>query len=240
MSDRYLDFANSTLGRRLVGAVGLPRPTPLERWVSGRSRPVDGAILLGGGALAGTLASSLKRLSNELYADRDGLGELARWPGASKLKALVFDASDIHSPAQLIDLRRFFQPALPPLPHCPHIPVVGRAPESLADPFAASAQRSLEGFTRSLAKEVRRGGTVQLLYVAEGAEDQLEGALRFFLSPKSAYVSGQVIRLQGSQAQVKDWSRPLAGKRALVTGASRGIGAAIAETLARDGADLLL
>ena len=43
MSDRSLEFANSTLGRRLVGAVGLPRPIRLPRWASGRSRPVDGA-----------------------------------------------------------------------------------------------------------------------------------------------------------------------------------------------------
>src|SRR5690606_37987043 len=93
---------------------------------------------------------------------------------------------------------------------------------------------------RSLGKEVRRGGTVQLLYVGEGAEAQLEGALRFFLSPKSAYVSGQVLRLSRTAAEVKDWTRPLAGKKALVTGASRGIGAAIAETLARDGAEVTL
>lgn len=101
-------------------------------------------------------------------------------------------------------------------------------------------QRSLEGFTRSLGKEIRRGGNVQLLYVGKGAEDQLEGALRFFLSPKSAYVSGQVIRLAANSAQVHDWSKPLAGQRALVTGAARGIGAAIAETLARDGAEVVL
>ena len=33
-----------------------------------------------------------------------------------------------------------------------------------------------------------------------------------------------------------DWDRPLQGSTAMVTGAARGIGAAIAATLARDGA----
>lgn len=33
MSDRYLNFANTPAGRRLVGALGLPAPLPLERWV---------------------------------------------------------------------------------------------------------------------------------------------------------------------------------------------------------------
>ena len=81
---------------------------------------------------------------------------------------------------------------------------------------------------------------LQLLYVGEGAEDQLEGALRFFLSPKSAYISGQVIRLAACDTPVQDWTRPLAGRKALVTGAARGIGASIAETLARDGAEVIV
>ncbi|MDP2146909.1 MAG: 3-oxoacyl-ACP reductase, partial [Pseudomonas sp.] len=131
-------------------------------------------------------------------------------------------------------------PLLKNLDHSAHLVILGRAPESLDEPFAASAQRALEGFSRSLAKELRNGGTLQLLYVAEGAEDQLEGALRFFLSPKSAYISGQVLRLSACPTQVHDWTRPLAGRKALVTGAARGIGASIAETLARDGAEIVL
>lgn len=243
MSDRYLDFANSNTGRRLVGALGLPTPVRLERWRAGRTRPVDGALLLGGdGPLATAVSGFLNVLTSESFADQDGRFGLDRWTAehGPKLKAVVFDASTLASTEQLIGLRDFFQPALKGLGQCPHVVILGRAPESLKDPLAASAQRALEGFSRSLAKEIRRGGTVQLIYVGKGAEDQLEGALRFFLSPKSAYVSAQVVRLAACATKVPDWTRPLAGKKALVTGASRGIGAAIAETLARDGADVVL
>ncbi|WP_337058606.1 3-oxoacyl-ACP reductase [Pseudomonas sp. USHLN015] len=243
MSDRYLAFANSNAGRRLVGALGLPAPMRLERWMAGRTRPVDGALLLGGeGALAEAASAVLNKLTDKSFATEEGRFGLARWTAehGPKLKALVFDASGLTRFEQLIELRNFFQPAFKGLGKCPRVVVLGRPPESLKDTVAAAVQRSLEGFTRSLGKEIRRGGNVQLVYVGKGAEDQLEGALRFFLSPKSAYVSGQVLRLSASSAQVRDWSRPLNGLKALVTGASRGIGAAIAETLARDGAEVVL
>jgi 3-oxoacyl-[acyl-carrier protein] reductase len=243
MSDRYLAFANSNAGRRLVGALGLPAPLLLERWMAGRSRPVDGALLIGGeGSLASAVLPFANKLTDALFAPREGQFELPRWTAehGPKLKALVFDASGLTRFEQLIELRDFFQPTFKGLGKCPRVVILGRAPESLKDPIAASVQRSLEGFSRSLGKEIRRGGSVQLLYVGKGGEAQLEGALRFFLSPKSAYVSGQVLRLNACSEQVKDWTRPLAGKKALVTGASRGIGAAIAETLARDGAEVVL
>jgi len=243
MSDRYLAFANSNLGRRLVGALGLPAPLRLERWQAGRVRPVDGALLLGGdGTLASAASSCLQKLSNDNFAASEGAFGLPRWTAehGPKLKALIFDASELNTFEQLIELRNFFQPAFKGLGKCPRVVILGRPPESLKDPVAASVQRSLEGFSRSLGKEIRRGGSVQLIYVSKGAQDQLEGALRFFLSPKSAYVSGQVLRLSPCAAQVSDWTRPLAGKIALVTGASRGIGAAISETLARDGAKVVL
>ena len=99
--------------------------------------------------------------------------------------------------------------------------VLGTAPEHCQDLPQAIAQRALEGLVRSLAKELRRAITVQLVYVAPGAEAALDSSLRFFLSRRSAYVSGQVIRLEtpvDGQVSV-NWDKPFAGRRALVTGA---------------------
>ena len=243
MSDRYLAFANSTFGRRVVSTLGLPAPLRLERWQAGRSQPVDGALLISAsGALATAASGCLNKLTSDNFSTLEGAFGLPRWTAEQgpKLKALIFDASELSSFEQLIELRNFFQPAFKGLGKCPRVVILARPPESLKDPIAASVQRSLEGFSRSLGKEIRRGGSVQLLYVGKGAENQLEGALRFFLSPKSAYVSGQELRLSPCTTQVKDWTRPLAGQTALITGASRGIGASIAEVLARDGAKVVL
>jgi 3-oxoacyl-[acyl-carrier protein] reductase len=241
-SDRYIDFANSDIGRRLVGAVGLPAPARLERWQAGRLRPVEGALLLSGGPLAEQVAGFAPRMTDLLFSAGGEVSGAHPWTAeqGSKIKAVVFDASSLLHTSQLGQLREFFQPILRSLEPSAHIVILARDPAAQRDPLAASTQQAIEGFSRSLAKEMRNGGTVQLLQVENGAEDQLEGALRFFLSPKSAFISGQVIRLSACESKVQDWSRPLAGRKALVTGAARGIGAAIAETLARDGAEIVL
>ena len=155
---------------------------------------------------------------------------------------LVFDATGLDDSTQSEALYTFFHDAVRSILPCGRIIVFGRPPELCARPRTATIQRALEGLTRSLGKELKRAITAQLVYVAEGAEDQLESTLRFLLSPRSAYVSAQVVRIGlpcGPCAAPADWALPLAGKTALVTGAAQGIGTAIAETLARDGARVL-
>ena len=107
--------------------------------------------------------------------------------------------------------------------------VVGTTPEETGSVDERIAQRALEGFTRSLGKEMRRGATVGLVYLsadAKPAATGLESTVRFLLSAKSAYVDGQVFRVGAADsAPPADWDKPLDGKVALVTGAARGIGA---------------
>lgn len=253
MTDQYQTFAKSPIGKFVIKNLGLPAPINLDRFES--ATPVVKGAVLFGAAPASTLSGSIAQVLANIHANsytgnnaelqqaaaKTGLnlGAFNQGDKESKFKAVIFDASGIQNSEQLNELYKFFNPIARQIQTSGRVVIVGITPETAKTVKQAIAQRALEGFVKSVGKEFKKGIAAQLVYVDEGAEANLESTVRFALSPRSAYVSGQVIRVSKADVADVDWAKPLAGKTAVVTGASRGIGEAIAHVLARDGAHVI-
>lgn len=230
--DQLQKIAHSPVGRVVFPRLGLPQPPVLRRHEPGQE------LLTGP---AGVGAAPGGRLSAVVTALLKGAGaEVTEEPGTTG--ALVFDATGITTSEGLVALHAFFGPRIRGVNPSGRVVVLGSIPAEVGDARERAAQRALEGFTRALGKEIGRGSTVQLVQVAVGAEPRVASTLRFLLSARSAFVDGQVVRVTTEAPgpdEVADWNRPLAGQVVVVTGAARGIGEAVARTLARDGATVV-
>src|ERR1700738_1508089 len=167
-TDLYSQIVHSAPGSFLAKQLGVPQPEPLPRCPPGPPAWA-GPLLIGG---AGRVVEPLRTALAEDYdVVSNNLG--GRW--ADSFGGLVFDATGITEPAGLKDLYKFFTPLLRNLGPSGRIVVVGTAPEETGSVHERIAQRALEGFTRSLGKEVRRGATVTLVYLSANAKPAAPG-----------------------------------------------------------------
>ena len=259
MSDRYGSFVQTAVGKKVAKNLGLPLPITLDRFESGQ-KLVRGSVLFGAATGADSrISQAVARILAELHADvylneQDASKSVFADAGVEikiantgndnndnkdKYKVLLFDASNITNTTELEQLYEFFHPVARAVEASGRVIVIGRPPEQCDSVSSAMVQRALEGFVRSVGKEFKKGITAQLIYVQAGAEQNLDSTVRFFTSARSAYVSGQVVRVGTGESVDVDWKQPLAGTTMLVTGASRGIGEAIARVLAREGAHVI-
>jgi len=235
MTDKYTQFVSRGLGRDIAKKLGLPQPVELRRYRPGQPL-IEGPILVqGAGASADELAAAL--LAWDLDVRRHAVPR-------EKLGAIILVLDEAARPEDLERPVLTAAASLRDLASGGRVVTISRSAAEATDPAAAAVRQGVDGLLRSLAKELRAGATGNGIVLASGARTTSPGtlgALRFFLSGRSAFVDGQFLTVTSDAGKLPaDPDKPLAGKVAAVTGAARGIGAAIARTLHRDGATVIV
>ncbi|MBO0895530.1 3-oxoacyl-ACP reductase [Arthrobacter sunyaminii] len=235
MTDTYLKLVNTGFTRDLSKKLGLPRPAILRRFDPSKPLVPGPVLVLGKGETADDLSQLL--LSWDQDVRRHATPK-------EKLGAILIVLDDAASPTDLGEPVLAAGAALRDLAPGGRVVTVSRPAAEAQDPAAAAARQGVDGTLRSIAHELRGGATANGIVLANGVQataPSVAAALRFLLSGKSAYVSGQFITVGSDAGKLpSDWNAPLAGKVAVVTGAARGIGAAIARVLHRDGAKVIV
>lgn len=243
--DPYSQLMATGIGQAVAKRLGLPRPVELRRFDPREplcDEPVMVAAIGPSGeptADGGHLPAVLDRLHHS-EIEVEGPVEAPRGSEPPRLGGIVLDLSALRVPESLEGFRAVAAPAVKRLAANARVVLIGTSPDEFTDPRETATQEALSGIVRSLGKELRAGATANLLYAPTGpAQASIANAVEFFLSGRSAYVDGQVLHLNAAGPRSQDRDTPLAGKVAVVTGAARGIGAAIVSVLARDGATVV-
>ena len=237
----------SPVGRKVAAKAGLAEPPRLRRGRVMPAGPIALATLPGGGiagqvldALGIAPVEPLLDLPEHRTPDEKGRPQPPRYelrPGA-----LVVDATGLRTIEELELVRQVLRPAMKGLEKSGRIIFLATEADAVSGLEAKSVAQGVDGIMRTVGKELRGGSTANLVLLADGVQAaDLTSTFSFLLEGRSAFVSGQVWRVAPAKAPHEDVSdRPFDDRIVVVTGAARGIGAAIARTFHRDGAKLVV
>ena len=242
----------SGVGRKVAAKAGLAESPVLRR---GRVRPLGPVVLaeLAGGGIGAEVLGLLEvpvsapliDVPENRTPDEKGRGQAPRYdvrPGA-----LVVDATGVRTIGELELLRQVLRPIMRGLEASGRVILLASDASAVEGLEAKAVAQAIDGINRTVGKELRAGSTSNLVFLKAGATAaDLASTMAFLLEGRSAFVSGQAWRVgpaKDASAEAFDTydpARPFAGRIVIVTGAARGIGAAIARTVARDGGTVVV
>ncbi|MET0188770.1 MAG: short chain dehydrogenase, partial [Pseudonocardia sediminis] len=184
MSDLLSNLSNTPIAKQL----GVPTVPRLRRFEPGQP-------LLSGPVLVTSVGDGRFAKPISALVEENGQRSVTE-AGEEKLNGVVLDLTGATTLADLATAQQILTPAVKKLGPSGRVLLLGAEPGEASGAEAAAVAQSLDGFVRSIGKELRFGATANLVIVsADAAPSSVDSTVRFFLSSRSAYVDGQNVHV---------------------------------------------